>query len=134
MKERSPRHWELDLQVLDGPFVVCRLAADAPLPAWADAPGTLVAITRTAEELSVVCPAANAPAGVRQEGPWRALRVAGPLDFTWVGILAALSACLAASGVSLFAISTFDTDYLLVKAEDLPAALSALTGAGHRIL
>jgi hypothetical protein len=67
------------------------------------------------------------------EGPWRALKVAGPLAFAWVGILAALSTCLAESGVSLFALSTFDTDYLLVKAQDLSKALSALEQAGHRV-
>ena len=126
-------NWSLGLEVLKERLAVCRLSPESPVPTWAMGPASFCSITRTAEELSIVCPVGAVPEGTPFEGPWRALKVQGPLDFAWVGILAALSACLARAGVSLFALSTFDTDYLLVKAEDLPAALSALGQDGHRI-
>lgn len=125
--------WALELRVLPESLAVCRLSPESPLPAWAADLGPFVSITRTADELSIVCPAGAVPPGTRAEGPWRALQVQGPLEFAWVGILAALSACLARAGVSLFALSTFDTDYLLVKEGDLGTALLALQSDGHRI-
>jgi hypothetical protein len=129
--DRKPR--VLKLRVLAGPLAVCRLAPEAGVPSWALKDGALASVTRTAEELSLVCPAEAVPPGIITEGPWRAIVVQGPLDFAWVGILASLSGCLARAGVSLFALSTFDTDYLLVKERDLPAALAALESDGHRI-
>lgn len=122
----------IPLTVLPGELAVCRLPPDAPFPPWADGPGFL-SLTRTAEELSVVCPADHVPAGVQAVAPWRALKVAGPLDFALTGILAALARPLADAGISLFAVATYDTDYLLVKAETLDAAVAALRGAGHRV-
>ena len=103
------------------------------MPGWSEAPGAFFSVTRTAEELSIVCPGGAPPAGVHAEGPWRALKVRGPLPLEWVGILAALSSCLARAGISIFALSTFDTDYVLVKEGDLPAAREALAGDGHRV-
>ena len=123
----------LDLDVLEPVLWICRLPPEAPMPGWSEAPGAFFSVTRTAEELSIVCPARALPAGIQAQGPFRALKVMGPLPFEWVGILAALSSCLAKVGLSIFAISTFDTDYLLVKEEDLPAAKEALAGAGHRV-
>lgn len=112
---------------------MARLEADAPWPPWAlESP--FAALTRTGEELSLVVPAELVPPGVRAEGPWRALQVVGPLDFALVGILAELSGVLAEARISLFALSTFDTDYLLVKAEAFEGACRALQGAGHEIL
>jgi len=122
----------LTLHVLTGTFAVCRLAADAPLPAWA-ARGPFVSITRTADELSVVCSEDAVPEGVRCEQGWRCLRVVGSLDFSLVGILASLVGPLAEAGVSVFAVSSFDTDYLLVKEADLKKAAEALGRAGHRV-
>lgn len=114
-------------------LAVARLEAAAPWPAWAlESP--FAALTRTGEELSLVVPAGRVPEGVRSEGPWRALQVAGPLDFALVGILAELTGILASAGISLFALSTFDTDYLLVKEAVFEAACEALTAAGHEIL
>ena len=123
----------LRLTVLPEPLAVCRLAADDAFPAWLPARG-FVSVTRTSEELSVVCAADAVPAGVRCEPDWRALAVAGPLDFGLTGILASLATPLAEAGISIFAISTFDTDYVLVKAERLGDAVDALRRAGHRIL
>jgi hypothetical protein len=112
------------LLLLPGTYAVCRLAADEPIPAWAT--GALISVTRTGEELSVVCGAEAVPAGVRCETGWRCLRVAGTLDFSLVGVLATLLVPLAEAGVSVFAISTFDTDYLLVKESNLVRAVEAL--------
>ncbi len=117
---------------LDGTFAVCRLTADAPVPAWVGG-GPFVSITRTADELSIVCRQEAVPAGVRCEPGWRCLRVAGPLDFSLVGVLASLLAPLAEAGVSVFAVCTFDTDYLLVKQPDFPRAAEMLRQAGHAV-
>lgn len=122
----------LGLRILPGKLAVCRLPPDTPLrPDWLAA--GLAAAVRTPDELSVVVPEEAAPAGARVERGWRALQVAGPLGFELVGILADLAGALADAGVALFALSTFDTDYLLVKDDDLPAAVAALRAAGHRL-
>jgi hypothetical protein len=117
---------------LDGELAVCRLPADAaspPVPEYA----SLYSVTRTAEELSIVCPVADAPLGAKVEGGWRALCVQGPLDFGLTGILAALTTPLAAKGVAVFAVSTYDTDYLLVRDHQLDSALTVLRRAGHTV-
>jgi hypothetical protein len=116
------------LSVLDGHFAVCRLPACAPWPV--PRPGPLLSITRTAEETSVVCLRENAPRGARVEEGWRALKLEGPIPFEEIGVLSALSGSLARAGLSVFALSTFDTDYILVKAAHLAAALEALEKAG----
>jgi hypothetical protein len=112
-------------------YAVCRLAADAPLPDWAA--GDLVSLTRTGDELSIVCCADCVPDGVRCETGWRVLRVAGVLDFALVGILASLLVPLAEAGISVFALSTFDTDYVLVRETDLARAVQTLREAGHDV-
>jgi hypothetical protein len=119
------------LSLLEGQFAVCRLPACAPWPV--PRPGPLLSITRTAEETSVVCLRENAPRGARVEDGWRALKLEGPIPFAEVGVLSALSGSLAAAGLSLFAISTFDTDYILVKEVDLAAAVDALRTAGFGV-
>lgn len=111
---------------------MARLAADAALPDWATR-GEFFSVTRTSEELSVVCLAAQIPGGISAEKGWRALKVNGPFALSEVGVLAALAAPLADAKVSLFAISTFDTDYLLVSEKQLPAAVAALRSAGHYV-
>jgi hypothetical protein len=122
----------LSLRVLPGELAVCRLPADAPIaPLPARAP--LVSITRTSDELSIVCRVADAPPAAQVEPGWRALQVAGPLDFALTGILAAIADPLAAAGISLFAVSTYDTDYVLVRETALPAAVAALRAAGHDV-
>jgi len=121
------------LELLPGVYAVCRLDKDALIPGWATA-GRLCSITRTAEELSVVCPEADVPGGVKQEGGWKALMVEGPLDFSTTGVLASLTFPLAREGVSVFAISTYNTDYLLVKQEQLRQALRALRSEGYAVV
>jgi hypothetical protein len=121
----------LTLVLLPDTFAVCRLPPDADLPAWAG--GEFVNVTRTRDELSVVCSQGSVPDGVRCERDWRCLRVAGTLDFSLVGILASLLVPLAESGISVFATSTFDTDYLLVRQGDFARALGALQSAGYAV-
>ena len=122
----------LVLQLVAGDFAVCRLPPAAPVPAWAGS-AIFSSVTRTADELSVICPAAAVPAGIKAERDWRLLQVAGPLDFGAVGVLASLTAPLAQAGISLLAVATFDTDYVLVRAARLEDALRALEAAGHRV-
>ncbi len=120
------------LAVLPGRLAVCRLAPEADCPAWA-ASGRVWGLVRTPEELSVVCDEQAVPQGVKAESGWRALEVSGPLDFALIGVLAALATPLAQAGVSIFVMSTFDTDYILVKETALSRAISALQSAGHQV-
>ncbi|HEX6341768.1 ACT domain-containing protein [Umezawaea sp.] len=124
----------LVVDVRPGDYSVARLAPDAPVPAGLlDAPG-LVSVTRTPDELSIVCPTEVVPVSDTDDHGWRLLTVRGPLEFTLTGIMAALSGELAAAGVSLFALSTYDTDHLLVKGENLERAALALSEAGHDVV
>jgi uncharacterized protein len=120
------------LTVLPDTFAICRLDVTAAIPAWATA-GTFFSMTRTSDELSIVCLQSLVPDGIRCERDWRRLKLAGPIPFTTVGVLASLVTPLAAAGVSVFATSTFDTDYLLVKAADLTRAIEALRATGHTV-
>ena len=120
----------IKLIVSDLPLAVCRLGGADPIPGWA-VQGAFFSITRTTEELSVVCPENLVPVDVRAETGWRALRVAGVIDFSVTGVLAGLTAPLAEAGISVFALSTYNTDYLLVKEHDLGRAIEVLRDAGH---
>ncbi|MBB3665073.1 hypothetical protein FB384_004024 [Prauserella sediminis] len=125
----------LAIDVQPGEYTVARFDAGAPVPAaLLDPPGgELVSVVRTAEELSVVGPSERVPATDRAEPGWRLLTVRGPLAFSLTGIVAALSSELAAAGVALFALSTFDTDHFLVAAGDLDRAVDALRSGGHEV-
>ncbi|HKQ57812.1 MAG TPA: ACT domain-containing protein [Candidatus Eisenbacteria bacterium] len=109
-------------------LAICRYDAGAPFPAWAmHEDARFWSVTRTPDELSVVCDEdAVPPSCSRVESGWRALRLAGPIDLAETGVLASLAAPLASASVALFAISTFDTDYLLVREESLERAVAAL--------
>lgn len=122
----------LVLRRLDGHYAVVRLAAGTPPPEWALG-GELWSIAGAPGEISVVCEEHRVPSGAEAERGWSCLEVAGPLDFSEVGVLAALTAPLAEAGISLFAVSTWSTDYLLVPADRLPAAVAALSEAGHTV-
>jgi hypothetical protein len=126
----------LAIDVRPGEYAVVRLPADAPVPQELLEPGepAFVSVTRTPEELSVICPAGREPAGsTAGEDGWRLLSVRGPLEFTLTGIIAALASELAAAGVALFSMSTFDTDHILVRAADLDHAVKALRESGHEV-
>ncbi len=123
----------MKLTVLPGGFSVCRLEPDRPLPEWAGG-GGFSSVTRTADELSVVCATDRVPEGLLREDGWSALAVEGPLDFGLTGILAALATCLAEASVPIFAVSTYDTDWILIKRTDLKRAVGALQAAGHVVV
>jgi hypothetical protein len=118
------------VRVLPGALAICRLPAKEPPPAWVfHAAASFLSITHTAEEWSVVCGADDPPPSVPAvERPWRALQLEGPIPFQEVGVLASLLEPLARAHVPVFAISTYDTDAVLVRESDLPRALDALRG------
>jgi hypothetical protein len=122
----------MNLKILPGLFAVCRLDPDAPTPAWLPSKG-FINLTRTEAELSIICSQTAVPQGVQSEDGWAAVEVEGPLDFSLTGILASLAIPLAEAGVSLFAVSTYDTDYILVKQAQLEAARRAWAAAGHKL-
>lgn len=121
---------KLGLTVLPGLYSVVRLGPGAKVPRGLTG---FHSITRTDRELSIVCRAGEGPRARRREDGFRCLEVAGPFAFGAVGVLAGLAAPLAGARVPILAISTFDTDYLLVREARLPAAVRALERAGHRV-
>jgi uncharacterized protein len=121
------------LLVLPNTFAVSRLAAQDPIPGWASG-GELIAITRTPEELSIVCNQDVVPRDVASERGWRCLRVAGELDFALVGVLVSVLRPLAEAAIPVLAVSTFLTDYILIKAGDLERAVTALREAEHHVI
>src|SRR5262245_54146108 len=123
----------LTLTILAETFAVSKLDKGVPIPSWVSL-SDWWSVTRTDDELSVVCPEAQVPADVISNRGWKCLRVAGPLDLALTGILASLLEPLTEARVSVFAVSTFDTDYLFVKTEDLAAAARSLSLAGHQVL
>ena len=124
---------KLSLKILPDRMAVCRLEPTAPLPDWIDEPG-FYSVTRTEEELAIVCPETHLAPGTTSEAGWRCFKVQGVLDFSEIGIIFSLTQPLAESDVSVFVISTFDTDYFMVKEEDLAKAIDALTAVGHQII
>ena len=122
----------MDLRVLPDVLCVGRLAADAPWP-QPGPDGTLFSVTRTGSELSIIGAEDVIPAGAKVQPNWRVIEVEGPLDFELIGVLAGLTALLAEAKVSVFVMSTFDTDYILVPAAALDNAVAALKSGGHRI-
>ncbi|MEO0828307.1 MAG: ACT domain-containing protein [Cyanobacteria bacterium J06639_16] len=122
----------LSLMVMAQSLAVCRLPVQAKVPDWA-MQGQFFAVTRTPEELSIVCEQAQVPPEVLYERDWRSLKVLGPLDFSLTGILSAIATPLASAEISIFALSTYDTDYVLIKAEKLDAAVAVLSAAGHTV-
>ena len=122
----------LTLCLRPGRLCVCRLDPADPVPEWA-ASASFSSITRTPSELSVICREESVPTGVRCERGWRGLEVRGPLDFSQIGVLRAIADPLARDGVSLLAVSTFDTDWILVREENLTRAIASLNAAGLQV-
>ncbi len=117
----------LALEWLPGRYAVCRLAAGAEMPQWTTrGGGGFVSITRTDDELSIVAPESAVPGEVTAQRGWRAMRVVGTLDFSMVGVLARLTGACADADVPVFVVSTYDTDIVMVKAEDAGRAVEAL--------
>src|SRR3984957_9883734 len=121
------------LTLLPGDYAICRLAPNDPGPTWAhDSPVSVIA--RTADELSVLCSSEKVPSGTKCEPGWRLFKFQGPFAFTQTGILAAVLNPLAEAAVGILAVSTFDTDYVLVKGTNLSKAQDVLLAAGHVML
>jgi hypothetical protein len=122
---------QLRISLLPGRFAVCRLPSDQNVPVWVR--GAFTSVTRTTDELSIVCDQDAVPADVQAERGWRGLKVLGPIPFEMTGIAAALVAPLAEARISVFLVATFDTDYLLLKEEVFERAVAILRDAGHEI-
>ena len=122
---------KLRLQVHEAHLAVCRLPPDAAVPDWPRGPFT--SITRTPAELSIVCDESAVPPGVQAAPGWRMLSIEGPIPFETTGVASALIAPLSAAGVSVFLIATFDTDYLLLRADTFEQSLALLRDAGHEV-
>lgn len=118
------------IHVEPGEYAVCQLEAGDPIPEWLPS-APFWTVTRAADELSIVCTAAVVPFDTSHESGWRLLRLVGPFPFDLTGILASVLDPLAKAGVGILAISTFDTDYILVKHTGLAAGVAALRAAGH---
>jgi hypothetical protein len=123
---------KLTFIILRETFAICRLDKDAPIPDWAFQ-GGLSSVTRTKDELSIVCLLINVPKGIICNQGWSCLKVNGPLDPSSTGIISSIASTLERENISLFSISTYDTDYVMVKEKDLEKAIFALTEAGQRI-
>ena len=126
------RH-QLTLSLFEGCLAVCRLPANSPVPTWAFGKGPLNSITRSEKELSVICSETAVPSGIRCERGWRVMKVENTLNFALTGILVSLADPLADAGVSIFTVSTFDSQYLMVKEASIEVALKILVNAGHEI-
>jgi uncharacterized protein len=124
--------------IAPGTYAICQLPAAADVPPWASAAGGFTSITRTADELSIVCEEARVPTrqldDLRLEGGFALLRLHGPFPLDSIGILASVAKPLAEAGISLLAIGTFETDYLLVKRTHAKRAIATLTRAGHTLV
>jgi len=131
--QQGRRRARLPLDLLPDTLAICRLPAEAALPAWAASPGPFLTVSRTPDELSITVLQRVVPEGVRCERDYRVLRVRGPLSPNLVGILVSIAEPLAEAGLSIFAISTYDTDYVLLKARDVAAGVDALRKAGHQV-
>lgn len=121
---------KLDLSVLDGLFTIHRFPLQHEIPSQIYE-SRFCSISRTEDELSIVCSSSIHVGSQKYESGWSCIKVEGPLDFSSTGILADLSTVLADAGISIFSVSTFDTDYILVKSEKLPLAMEALQAAGY---
>lgn len=121
------------LRVWAGRWAVCRLAPDAPVPSWANTAARLLVIARTEAELSIVMPESHVPAMVVAERGFRVIEVVGPVPFAVTGLVASLAAPLAAAGISLFPVATYDTDYVLINDDTLQQAVTVLRAAGFTV-
>jgi uncharacterized protein len=123
------KHHQLKFRLLPGPYAIVRLPPDAPVPAWATN-GDFTSLTRTGDELSIVCPTANLPPDVHSAQRWICLKLEGPFPFSQTGVLLSFIEPLSTNDVPIFAISTYDTDYVLIQ-EGLAWAIDVLRAAGH---
>jgi len=124
---------QLKFRRLPGVYAIVRLAPDAALPNWATA-GEFTSISRTTEELSIVCRTGNLPADTHSPHRWTCLKLEGPFPFSQTGVLLSFINPLSSNGIPIFAISTYDTDYVLIQEDWAERAIGALRQAGHELL
>lgn len=129
---RTPRRHQLKFRLLPGTYAVTRFQKNADVPEWV-AEADFVSITRTEEELSIVCPTEKVPASLRPSLRWMCLKLEGPFPFSQTGILLSFIEPLSDNGVPVFAISTYDTDYVLIQEDLLEKAIAALQQSGHQL-
>ncbi|MBN1313553.1 MAG: ACT domain-containing protein [Anaerolineae bacterium] len=125
-------HTMLNLTILPERFAICKLDREERLPNWGQK-AAFSSVTRTHDELSIICPEVHVPPGTICEKGWRAFKFEGPFEFDLIGILNSVTVPLAEAQISIFALSTYDTDYVLVKEAQLEAAISVLSDCGHVI-
>ena len=130
-QSRTQRH-QLKYRWMPDVYAVVRLAPDTPAPAWATK-GEFTSITRTAEELSIVCPADNLPPDVNSPHRWICFKLEGPFPFSQTGILLSFIEPLSNNGVPIFAISTYDTDYVFIQEDRMGNVTDLLREAGHEL-
>lgn len=123
---------KLKMKLLKDKYGVCRLYKTDTIPSWG-IEGEFYSVTRTEDELSIVCLQKDIPNNIKCEKDWKVLKVDGPLDFSLVGILASISSLMAERSISIFAISTYDTDYILVKEKDVDEAIRALEDNNYEV-
>jgi len=123
----------LKFRWIPGPYAIVRLAPDAAIPEWASR-GEFTSISRSSEELSIVCPADNLPGDVNTPHHWVCLKLEGPFPFSQTGVLLSFIAPLSNNCVPIFAVSTYDTDYVLIQEEFEGAALNLLQKSGHQLI
>lgn len=132
-EDEAPKRHRLKFRQLPGPYAIVRLAPDVPIPNWATK-GNFTSITRTADELSIVCSADNLPSDGHSPHHWICFKLNGPFDFSQTGILLSFIEPLSDNGVPIFAISTYDTDYVLVQEKYMGRALDLWREAGHEFI
>jgi len=130
-ERQRPQH-RLKFRCLPGLYAIVRLAPEVPVPGWA-MKGEFGSVTRTADELSVVCLAENLPEGVHSQHRWTCLKLEGPFAFSQTGVLLAFIEPLSANRVPIFAVSTYNTDYVFVREDKTKTALEVLSKAGHTL-
>jgi len=123
----------LTMKLLNEKFAVCRLNKNELIPDWVKN-SDFYSITKTSDELSIVCSQDSIPSNIKCEKDWRTLKVEGPLDFSLIGIISSISTILALKKISIFAVSTYDTDYILVKNKDIDNAILALSNERYEVI
>ena len=125
-------HDKLTLSLLPGEYAVCKLEPERDIPEWITY-NTFWSVTKTQDEMSIVCPQNQVPKDVKAESEWRILEVEGPLDFSMTGVVNCLTKPLTDSKISVFILSTYLTDYLLIRSKDIKTAIEVLRAQGHKI-
>lgn len=123
----------LTLKLLDKTYAVCSLSEGEEIPVWA-LNGDFLSITKTEDELSIICEEKNVIQGIRYEGNWRILKIEGPLDFSLVGILSKIANIMSENNISIFAISTYDTDYIFIKQGNINKAVEVLKKENYNVI